>query len=367
MAQALSLAARGLNACEPNPRVGCVLVRDGGIVGRGFHARAGGPHAEVVALREAGAAARGATAYVSLEPCCHHGRTPPCTDALLDAGVTRVVAAIADPFPQVDGGGLRRLRAAGVDVRCGLLEPQAREVNRGFLSRVQRGRPFVTSKVATSLDGATAMASGESRWITGAAARADVHARRARAGAVLTGVATVLADDPALTVRDADPPGDWRQPLRVVLDSGLRTPPTARLLRDGGATLLIHADSADPSRANALREQGAETVAVVADAAGRLDLAAALGMLGARGVNEVMVEAGGTLNGALLGAGLVDEIVWYQAPLIMGASVLAAWRMPGAEAMRDRVALDVLSVRRVGADLRIVARPGAAPGADGTA
>jgi diaminohydroxyphosphoribosylaminopyrimidine deaminase/5-amino-6-(5-phosphoribosylamino)uracil reductase len=363
MHEAVSLAGRGLNACEPNPRVGCVIVdRDGAVAGRGFHARAGGPHAEVVALAQAGRAAAGGTAYVTLEPCCHHGRTPPCTDALLASGVRRVVVAVGDPHPAVAGGGLRRLREAGVTVSAGVLEDEAREVNRGFLRRLAVDRPFVTVKLATSLDGATAMADGESRWITGAAARRDVHLRRARSGAILTGVGTVLADDPALTVRDVpDDAGEWEMPLRVVLDSSLRTPPRARLLAAPGTTLLCHTGAAAPARRVDLAEAGAELVCVPG-ARDRVPLAPVLEMLAARGVNELLVEAGGSVNGALLEGGFVDEIVWYAAPHVMGADTLPAWRLPGVRHMADRIRFHVRSCRMVGEDLRIIAHPHRIPG-----
>jgi diaminohydroxyphosphoribosylaminopyrimidine deaminase/5-amino-6-(5-phosphoribosylamino)uracil reductase len=364
MQAALVQAARGRNACEPNPRVGCVIVdATGAVAGRGYHARAGGPHAEVAALAEAGAAADGATAYVTLEPCCHHGRTPPCTDALLGAGVRRVVVGAVDPFPAVGGGGLRRLREAGVDVCTGVLADNCRDVCRGFLSRIERGRPFVTVKLATSLDGATAMASGESRWVTGAAARRDVHVRRSHAGAVLTGIGTVLADDPRLTVRGLEDASGWRQPLRVVLDSKLRTPPASNVLRDDADTLILHGTDADPALAEALRAAGASVQAVPSDDDGQLDLAAVLQALGDRGVNEVLVEAGATLAGALLTAGLVDEIVWYFAPHLMGATTLPAWRFDDVATMAGRQALDLRSIRFVGEDLRLIARPARRAGA----
>jgi diaminohydroxyphosphoribosylaminopyrimidine deaminase/5-amino-6-(5-phosphoribosylamino)uracil reductase len=364
MAQALRLAERGWNACEPNPRVGCLIVagaapargEQGTVVGCGHHAQAGGPHAEVVALAEAGQAAAGATAYVTLEPCCHHGRTPPCTEALIDAGIRRVVAATTDPFPAVAGKGVARLQEAGIDVITGVMQRQARQVNRGFFSRVERERPFVTVKLATSLDGATAMGSGESRWITGPAARRDVHRRRARSGALLTGIGTVLADNPSLTVRDLESGGVWRQPLRVVLDRELRTPPQAAMLGQPGQTLVMHGEAADRGRAQALAEAGAELQAVCEEGT-RLSLPAVLRALAARGVNELLVEAGATLNGAMLDGGLVDEIVWYLAPHVMGDNTLPAWTLPAVAAMSQRHALAIRSVRAVGDDLRVVAMP----------
>ncbi|MBO9715570.1 MAG: bifunctional diaminohydroxyphosphoribosylaminopyrimidine deaminase/5-amino-6-(5-phosphoribosylamino)uracil reductase RibD, partial [Pseudoxanthomonas sp.] len=314
MVQALALAARGLYTARPNPMVGCVIARDGKVVGEGWHPRTGEPHAEVFALRQAGERARGATAYVTLEPCAHFGRTPPCADALVQAGVARVVAAMRDPFPRVDGAGFARLQAAGIEVASGLLEAQARELNHGFLSRVQRGRPWLRVKLAASLDGRTALASGESKWITGESARADVQRWRARSAAILTGADTVLADDPALTVR-LEEPAEFVAPLRVVLDTRLRSLARGRV-RDGGApTLYLHGSGAVPPVG-----VEAEFAAVPLLQDGRPDLAAALRLLGERGLNEVQVEAGPVLCGALLRAGLVDELLLYQAPLLLGVA-----------------------------------------------
>ncbi|WP_043648337.1 bifunctional diaminohydroxyphosphoribosylaminopyrimidine deaminase/5-amino-6-(5-phosphoribosylamino)uracil reductase RibD [Chitinilyticum litopenaei] len=350
MQQALALAGLGLYTTTPNPRVGCVIVRDGVVVGEGWHVRAGEAHAEVHALRQAGEAARGATAYVTLEPCSHHGRTPPCADALLAAGVSRVIAAMQDPNPQVAGRGLARLAAAGIAVASGLLEAQAHELNSGFISRMTRGRPWLRLKLASSLDGRTALPSGESKWITGPAARADVQRWRARSCAMLTGIGTVLADDPQLTVRDL---ADWsgpveRQPLRVVLDSALRTPPGAALFATPG--VLIVTVSGDAARQQALRAAGAELLHLPA-ASGRIDVPALLAELGARGCNEVTVEAGATLAGSLLRAGLVDELLHYQAPLLLGdpARGLAELSLDSmVQALRPRVA----ERRMLGDDLR---------------
>jgi diaminohydroxyphosphoribosylaminopyrimidine deaminase/5-amino-6-(5-phosphoribosylamino)uracil reductase len=353
MRRAIALAARGLNACAPNPLVGCVIVRDGRAVGEGWHARVGEPHAEVHALREAGAAAAGATAYVSLEPCCHHGRTPPCTDALIAARVSRVVAAMGDPDPRVGGGGFAILRRAGIEVTEGILEEQAHALNSGFVSRVTRGRPYVRCKIAASLDGATAMASGESRWITGEAARRDVQRLRSRSSAILTGAGTALHDDPRLNVRL--PAGGWTPPLRVVLDTDLKLPPEARMLREAGETLVFTA-SDDVLRTAELRAVGAR-VEHIARSGQRLDLRAALERLGALGVNDVLVEAGATLNGALIEAGLVDEIVVYLAPRILGRSTRGMFELPGLTRLEDGTTLELLEVRRVGSDLRIRARP----------
>jgi len=350
MARALRLAARGLYTARPNPVVGCVIARDGEVVGEGWHPRAGEPHAEVFALRAAGARARGATAYVTLEPCAHHGRTPPCADALVEAGVARVVAAMRDPFPQVDGAGLARLQAAGIEVAAGLLEAQARELNRGFISRVTRGRPWLRVKLASSLDGRTAMASGESKWITGEAARADVQRWRARSGAILTGADTVLADDPALTVRLGDDT-PFQPPLRVVMDSRLRSLSAARV-RDGSApTLYLHGPGAEPPPG--LRAE----FAALPLHGGHVDLAAALQLLGQRGINEVQVEAGPALCGALLRAGLVDELLLYQAPLLLGDSARPLFAGLGIESMVARLPLRRVEAVMLGQDQRLLLRP----------
>jgi len=357
MARALQLARRGLFSTPPNPSVGCVIVdRDGAVVGEGHHERAGGPHAEVEALRQAGAAARGATVYVSLEPCTHFGRTPPCADALLEAGIGRVIAAMRDPNPSVDGGGLQRLARAGVSVAVGLLEGEARELNRGFVSRMSRGRPWVTLKVGTSLDGRTALANGASQWITGPAARADVQRLRARASAILTGIGTVLADDPALTVREPALVRAGRPPLRVVFDSRLRTPVTAKLLCDGGPTLLFARTDAIDSRGGALRVAGVAVEGLPSDAAG-IDLAAALARLAQLECNEVLVESGPTLAGAFIVARLVDEIVLYVAPTLLGDAARPLARLPVLEQMTQRQDFDWVDARSVGADLRLTLRP----------
>lgn len=356
MAEALRLAWRGLHSTDPNPRVGCVLVRDGAVVGRGWHQRAGEPHAEVYALREAGVAARGATAYVTLEPCSHHGRTPPCAEGLIAAGVGRVVAAMVDPNPLVAGQGLARLRQAGIPAESGLLAGQAEALNPGFCKRMRSGLPWVRVKLAQSLDGRTAMASGESQWITAPAARADVQRLRARSSAILTGIGTLLADDPSLNVRLE---GAWRQPLRVVLDSALRTPPTARLLGLPGSTLILTA-SGDSTRAAALATAGAELRQVATVSAGGLDLQAVLRLLGERQCNEVHVEAGATLSGALVAAGLVDELVVYVAPLLLGDGARGLLHLPGLQCMAEGIRLAVTDLREVGRDIRITARPLAA-------
>jgi diaminohydroxyphosphoribosylaminopyrimidine deaminase / 5-amino-6-(5-phosphoribosylamino)uracil reductase len=373
MARALQLAQLGLCTTDPNPRVGSVVVRDGVVVGEGVHWRAGEAHAEVNALRAAGERARGATVYVTLEPCSHHGRTPPCVDALIAAGVARVVVGMEDPNPRVAGRGLERLRAAGIVVDSGVLEPDVRALNPGFIRRMRSGRPWVRVKLASSLDGRTAMASGESKWITGPAARRDVQLWRARAGAILTGAGTVLADDPHLTVRltpaelAADAGADVerfpelgaatiRQPLRVVIDSRLQTPVSARLF-DGDPVLVLTApDRVDSEHAEALRGAGARLESMPLRDEGRLDLSAVLDRLGALEINELHVEAGAGLAGALARWGLVDEWLFYLAPCLMGSAARPLLDWP-VQQMAERAELDVFAVDRVGDALRLRAYP----------
>jgi diaminohydroxyphosphoribosylaminopyrimidine deaminase/5-amino-6-(5-phosphoribosylamino)uracil reductase len=355
MARALQLARRGLMTADPNPRVGCVLARAGRIVGEGWHERAGGPHAEVVALRAAADAAVGATAYVTLEPCNHVGRTGPCTRALIEAGVARVVCATTDPNPHVTGGGLRVLQEAGIAVELGLLGPAATALNAGFESRFRRGRPWLRSKLAASLDGRTALASGASQWITDAPARHDVHRWRARSSAILTGIDTVLADDPLLTVRLPEPHALFEPPWRVVLDSSLRLPPDARLFSGAGRILVCALAEAAPSRREALERAGARVEIVPGQ--GHCDLAAVMSRLATLEINEVWVEAGARLNGALLEAGLVDELVVYLAPQLLGNDGRGMFALPPLGALADRIELEFVELRRVGRDLRIVARP----------
>ncbi len=350
MARALRLAERGLFTTMPNPRVGCVIVRDGVVVGEGWHVRAGEPHAEVHALRAAGVHARGATAYVTLEPCSHHGRTPPCANALIDAGVARVVAAMRDPNPQVSGRGLELLTLAGVSVQVGLLENEARELNIGFVSRMTRGQPWVRLKTASSLDGKTALLNGASKWITGPAARADVQRWRARACVILTGCGTVLADDPRMNVREIETP---RQPLKVIVDSRLATPPNAKILHGGAFIACVQAD---PVRRAALEAAGAQ-ILELPGADGRVDLAALLLEFGRQGVNEVHVEAGATLNGALLAAGLVDEWISYLAPVAMGHAARGLFNGPELTEMAGRRAFEMRDMRMVGDDIRLTLRP----------
>lgn len=350
MARALRLAERGLYTTTPNPRVGCVIVRDGRVVGEGWHQRAGGPHAEILALRQAGEAARGATVYVSLEPCSHHGRTPPCSNALIEAGVVRVVAAMRDPNPQVCGRGIEQLTLAGIRAEVGLMQAEARELNLGFIRRMTQGRPWVRVKTAASLDGKTALEGGESKWITGEAARAAVHRWRARACAILTGVGTVLADDPQLNVRGVK---TARQPRKVVLDSRLNTPPAARLLA-GGALIVAAVD--DARRRAALEAAGAEVI-LLPGAAGRVDLAQLMQVLAQRGINELHVEAGATLNGALLAGGWVDEWLAYYAAVALGHNARGLFDMPALTDMTARHRFVLHDLCRVGADLRLTLRP----------
>ncbi len=352
MARALELARRGLWTTDPNPRVGCVIADGERVVGEGWHERAGGPHAEVMALAAAGAASRGATAYVTLEPCSHHGRTPPCADALIAAGLARIVYAMRDPNPRVDGGGIARLAAAGLVLDGGLLEREASELNPGFVSRMTRGRPWVVVKLAASLDGATALPGGESRWITGESAREDVQRLRARSSAVMTGSGTVLSDDPRLDVRL---PGALRQPLRVVLDSSLRTPPTARILAPPGQALII-CTACDPARAQALTAAGAE-IATVASASGGVDLGAALTLLAGRQVNELLVECGAGLAGALLTAGLVDELLIYLAPTFLGRGARPLVDLEAPLTMAERLEFSIVERQDVGDDLMLRLKP----------
>jgi len=352
MRRALVLAARGLNTTDPNPRVGCVLVRDGGIIAEGWHERAGEAHAEVAALRAAGAAASGSTAYVTLEPCAHTGRTPPCTDALISSGVHRVVYAIADPNPRMRGGA-EVLGEAGIPTACGLLASEARALNPGFFKRFETGMPWVRVKLGASLDGRTALASGESRWITGKEARADAQHYRARSSVVLTGSGTVMADDPKLNVRVE---GATRQPLRVVLDTALRTAPGARVyLRDGDSLIFTASDSA-AARA-AFEAQGVRVQQTLRDPAGGLALRPILESLGAAGCNEVWVEAGARLAGAFLQAGLADELVLYLAPCLLGGDARPLAEIAPLASLKQRLTLKFTEVTMIGGDLRITARP----------
>lgn len=352
MRAALAQAARALFTTTPNPRVGCVIVRGGEVIAEGHTQPAGFAHAEAHALHhaaEAGIDVRGATAYVTLEPCSHHGRTPPCADALVAAGIARVVAAIEDPNPLVAGQGLARLRAAGIAVEAGVLADEAREMNIGFLHRMRHGRPWVRMKIAASLDGGTALPDGQSQWITSAAARDDGHAWRAQACAILTGIGTVQQDDPQMNVRAVDTP---RQPRRIVVDSRLEIAPDAKVLAGGGTWIFAAVD--DEARAARLRDDGQEVI-VLPSGSGKVDLVALMQELGRRQINELHVEAGFKLNGSLLRAGVVDELLMYVAPCLLGPAQGIA-RLPLLESLGDRLPLRFHEAARVGPDLRIRAR-----------
>ena len=355
MRRALSLAKLGMFTAHPNPRVGCVLVKDNAVVGEGWHRRTGEAHAEINALQAAGAAAAGSTAYLTLEPCAHEGKTPPCADALVAAGIARLVVAMQDPNPQVAGQGLEKARTAGIDVRTGLLAAEAERLNEGFVSRMSRGRPLVRMKIAASLDGATAMKSGESQWITGAEARRDAHRLRASSGAVMTGIETALRDDPSLTVRDETLGEDPLQPCRVVLDSHLRLPATARMLSLPGKTIVFCIDGSNRA---ALEGAGASVVEVDA-IDGRPDLLAVMQNLAQIEVNDVLVEAGPVLAGALLTSNLVDELVIYQAPHIMGSETRRMIETPNLLSLDQRIAFEVVDSSMVGNDTRLTLRPAA--------
>jgi diaminohydroxyphosphoribosylaminopyrimidine deaminase/5-amino-6-(5-phosphoribosylamino)uracil reductase len=358
MTQALRLAAQGLYTTQPNPRVGCVIVKNAQLVGEGAHLIAGEAHAEVFALRQAGAAAKDATAYVTLEPCNHHGRTPPCVDALIAAGVKRVVVAMADPNPLVAGAGIKRLQAHGIEVSCGLMQAEAAALNPGFIARMTRALPYVRCKVAASLDGRTALKNGLSQWITGEAARLDVQHWRAQSCAIITGSGTLLADNPSMTVRL---PHTTRQPLRVIVDSRLQTPLDCQMLAASmlKASPVLIAYSSDPeNKAAALIAAGAELLHLPnVEASGRVDLRTLLQQLAKRGVNEVWVEAGQGLNGALLTAGLIDEFVFYYAPKLMGSAANAMFAMPELTQMQQLTELQIMDLRQFGPDIRLRAKP----------
>jgi diaminohydroxyphosphoribosylaminopyrimidine deaminase/5-amino-6-(5-phosphoribosylamino)uracil reductase len=353
MARALKLAQRGLYTADPNPRVGCVIVLNNKVVGEGWHQRAGGHHAEIMALENAGDASIGATAYVTLEPCCHHGRTPPCTDALIAAGIQRVVVATTDPNPAVAGAGERQLKDAGVAILTGLLEAEARALNIGFLQRMQSNRPYLRTKIAVSLDGRTALANGESKWITGEPARADVQRWRARSSAIVTGVGTALADDPLLTVR-AEELGAVEPPARIVLDSTLRIPASAQIFRSPGSVRIFCTD-ADDDKVSSIEAAGA-VVEVLASEQGRVSLTAVIARLAELEINEVLVEAGPTLNGALLNAGLIDELLVYMAGNILGTEGRGMFAIPELTDMSKRQELELVDFRRVGKDCRLTYR-----------
>jgi diaminohydroxyphosphoribosylaminopyrimidine deaminase / 5-amino-6-(5-phosphoribosylamino)uracil reductase len=364
MARALYLARKGLYTTDPNPRVGCVLVKNGKIIGEGWHKKAGEVHAEIDALDNVTENPSGATAYVTLEPCSHHGKTPPCCEALIKAGVKRVVATMQDPNPLVAGKGLKLLEQAGITVKSGILEADAQELNRGFIQRMTQGRPFVRSKLAMSLDGRTAMASGESKWITSPESRADVQRLRAESSAILTGINTVLKDDPLLTARIDQ---DVKQPVRVILDSKLQMPPSAKMLTLPGRTLILTCKDTNAVRSESLnsdqdslierrlvdlKKQGAE-VYFLPEKNGRVDLSEVLAFLAQRQINEVLVEAGAMLNGALLDADLVDEWVIYMAPKILGDQGRGLFHLPGLEKIADRKKIEFNNIRQIAKDLKI--------------
>ena len=354
MAHALKLAERGLYTTDPNPRVGCVIVRDDKIVGEGWHQYVGQPHAEIHALKAAGKLAHGATVYVTLEPCCHYGLTPPCTDALIRMGVRRVVIAMKDPNPVVSGNGIQELIQAGIKVESGVLQSSAEALNPGFISRMRKGRPFVRCKLAMSLDGRTAMASGESRWITSPAARRDVHLLRARSSAIITAINTVLSDDPLLTVRDVDI-DEYMQPLRIVVDTRLRIPETAKILTQDGKT-IIATGSHDTEVTSQIVQHDDVEVFQFPLKGRHVDLTALMDALTIQQVNEVLVEAGPTLSSGMLTAGLIDELIIYMAPHLMGSTAQPLFQLPGLSEMVDRIELNITDMRAVGKEWRITAK-----------
>ena len=351
MSLAIQLAKNGRYTTDPNPRVGCVLVRDGHVISEGWHFKAGLGHAEVEALKNIQDAI-GATAYVTLEPCSHQGKTPPCCDALIKAGISRVIVAMQDPNPLVSGRGLEKLKAAGIEVSCGLLQEDALALNRGFIKRMIAKRPFVRSKLAMSLDGRTAMSSGESKWITSTEAREDVHRLRAESSAILTGINTVLADDPALNARVA---WDTVQPIKVVLDSNLNMPLTARMVKLHGRSLILTC-SQDEQKKHDLHSVGFEVYQFSTEN-GRLDLPAVMAFLAEQQINELLVEAGSVLNGALLTENLLDELIVYMAPCILGDQGRGLFSVPGLQAMTDKKNLMLRDVRQVGPDLKLTLTP----------
>lgn len=354
MAEALKLAERGLYSTDPNPRVGAVVVKDDKIVGRGFHARAGEAHAEVLAMREAGAATKGAALYVTLEPCSHQGKTPPCADAVIAAGIKRVTAAMIDPNPLVSGKGLERLDAAGISTAKGLMEAEARALNPGFISRMTRGRPWVRTKLAVSLDGRTALASGESKWISGETSREDVHRWRARSSAVLTGIGTLLKDDPSLNVRL---PGKWRQPIKVVVDTYLSTPADAKIFTQQADSVYIATTVEDPEEHVLLEQAGANIQVFPEKSGGMMDMRSVLETLAELECNEVLVEAGAGMNGPLLAAGLIDEIILYVAPHLLGDTARGMFSLPALASMEQRRQVDIMDMRMIGSDIRLMLRP----------
>lgn len=366
MSRALQLAARGLYTAHPNPRVGCTLVRNKRLLAEGWHEYTGGPHAEIAALEKIGVEAEGATAYVTLEPCAHQGKTPPCVEALIAHRLARVVVAMQDPNPLVNGDGIRRLREAGIQVDVGLMTEQAVALNPGFIKRMQSQRPFIRLKQGISLDGGTALANGKSQWISGENSRLDVHRWRARSSAIMTGVDTILNDDPAMTIRleslavmgelETDNGSRIKQPLRIIIDSNLRTSPDARALKLPGDVLIVTV-SDDPARQARLTSEHVEVVRLPADENGKPDLHDLMSVLAAGQINELLVECGGRLAGALLSRKLIDEIVLYMAPCLLGSSARGLFDIAPLSDMRERIELDIQEVRPIDRDLRIIARP----------
>jgi diaminohydroxyphosphoribosylaminopyrimidine deaminase / 5-amino-6-(5-phosphoribosylamino)uracil reductase len=351
MAQALRLAERGLNTTSPNPRVGCVIVKDGKIVGEGAHLKAGEPHAEIHALRQAGAAASGATLYVTLEPCSHTGRTPPCAQAIVDAGIAKVIAAMVDPNPLVAGSGLAHLQTHNIATASGLMQAQAEALNSGFISRMTRNKPFVRCKVASSLDGKTALSNGESQWITSEAARLDVQHWRARSCAILTGIGTVSSDNPHMNVRLENAA---RQPLKVIVDSQLQTPIDSNILLQGDVLIAF---AADPKNKALVLSKLGVSLLQIPNSQGKVDLNALLSHLAHMQINEVMCEGGEGLNGALLAQNLIDELLIYIAPKLMGSGAKGLFALPAFTQMTEVIDLDIIEMRKIGPDIRLRAKP----------
>ncbi len=365
MARAIKLARKGIYTTHPNPRVGCVLVKNNKIIGEGYHQRTGQPHAEVLALLDAGNKAQDATAYITLEPCSHTGRTPPCADTLIEAGIRKVIIAMQDPNPLVSGNGIKKLRDAGIEVHTHVLEQEAKALNKGFIKRMQYGLPWVRVKMAMSLDGRTAMKSGDSQWITGIDARLDVQKYRASADAILTGQGTLLADNPSLNVRlkkeELGIEGEVRQPVRVVLDQDLQISPQAKMLSLKGETWIYTGTVNHQDKKQRLKEQGTTIIEAKTDKQYFLELEEVLKDLAKREINEVHVEAGQTLTGALLEQGLVDELVIYMAPTLMGSDARGLFYLPSLQTMQDRISLEIKDIRAIGRDWRIIAIPSKPP------
>ena len=353
MARALQLARNGLYSCHPNPRVGCVLVKEGQIIGEGWHAVAGAAHAEVNALQNATVDPAGADCYVTLEPCCHSGKTPPCTDALIKAGIRRVIAAMPDPNPKVSGQGLQQLAAAGITAETGLMQEQAIELNRGYIARRTRGMPFVTCKLGMSLDGRTAMANGESKWITGPQARTDVQHLRAQSSAIMTGIGTIITDNPALVVRDMELDC---QPLRAVIDPQLRFRATAKILDQPGRTLIFTHNTEDVMHRENLEEAGAEVI-VMEEGSDSLPRQALAYLADKEECNEVLLESGAKLAGSMLVKGLIDEIIIYMAPVLLGDDARGLFNLPGMRSIEEKINLVITEIRMVGKDARITLKP----------